>query len=65
MNGDYLAARCMYTNEATEIACKTLILVTERQPNNALYQQLITQEAKLVSITTSQHIEAIGNAMTP
>ena len=42
-----------------------LIFVTERQPNNALYQQLITQEAKLESITISRHIEAIDDAMAP
>ena len=42
-----------------------VFLVTERQPNNELYQQLIAQEAKLESITTSHHIEAIGDAMAP
>jgi dimethylamine/trimethylamine dehydrogenase len=64
-NSDNLEARCIYTNEATEIACKTLILVTERQPNNTLYQQLIAQEANLEGATTSHHIEVIGDAMAP
>ena len=58
-NGDNLEARCIYTNEATEIACKTLILVTERQPNNTLYQQLIAQEANLEGSTTGRYIEVI------
>ena len=42
-----------------------MILVTERQPNNTLYQQLITQEANLEGATTSHRIEAIGDAMAP
>ena len=64
-NGDNLEARCIYTNEATEIACKTLILVTERQPNNTLYQQLIAQEEKLEGAADRRHIEAIGDALAP
>jgi dimethylamine/trimethylamine dehydrogenase len=64
-NGDNLEARSIYTNEAIEITCKTLILVTERQPNNTLYQQLIEQEAKLEGVTTSRHIEVIGDVMAP
>ena len=64
-NGDNLETRCIYTNEVTEVACKTLILVTERQPNNTLYQQLIEQEASLEDSSTGRYIEAIGDAMSP
>ena len=64
VNGDYLEVRCIYTNEATELACKTLILVTERLPNITLYQQLL-QQASLGSETPKRHIELIGDALAP
>ncbi|MDP7554004.1 MAG: FAD-dependent oxidoreductase [Candidatus Thioglobus sp.] len=63
-NGDTLEMRCIYTNEATELACKTLILVTERLPNRTLYLQLL-QEASLDSDTPKRHIELIGDALAP
>jgi len=64
VNGDNLEMRCIYTNEATELACKTLILVTERLPNITLYQQLL-QQASLGSETPKRHIELIGDALAP
>jgi len=64
-NSDNLEARCIYTNKIIEIACKTLILVTERLPNNALYEQLIRQEKNLKGVSKKKHIEAIGDAMAP
>ena len=64
VNGDNLEMRCIYTNEATELACKTLILVTERLPNITLYQQLV-QQASIDSETPKRHLELIGDALAP
>ena len=64
VNGDYLEVRCIYTNEATELACKTLILVTERLPNITLYQQLV-QQAPIDSEAPKRHLELIGDALAP
>ena len=64
VNGDNLEMRCIYTNDATELACKTLILVTERLPNITLYQQLV-QQASIDSETPKRHLELIGDALAP
>ena len=64
VNGDNLEMRCIYTNEATELACKTLILVTERLPNITLYQQLV-QQAPIDSEAPKRHLELIGDALAP
>jgi dimethylamine/trimethylamine dehydrogenase len=64
VNGDNLEMRCIYTNEATELACKTLILVTERLPNITLYQQLV-QQAHIDSDAPKRHLELIGDALAP
>ncbi len=64
VNGDNLVMRCIYTNEATELACKTLILVTERLPNITLYQQLV-QQASIDSEAPKRHLELIGDALAP
>ena len=64
VNGDNLEMRCIYTNEATELACKTLILVTERLPNITLYQQLV-QQASIDSEAPKRHLELIGDALAP
>ncbi len=64
VNGDNLEMRCIYTNEATELACKTLILVTERLPNITLYQQLV-QQAPIDSEAPKHHLELIGDALAP
>ena len=64
VNGDNLEMRCIYTNEATELACKTLILVTERLPNITLYQQL-AQQASIDSEAPKRHLELIGDALAP
>ena len=64
VNGDNLEMRCIYTNEATELACKTLILVTERLPNITLYQQL-AQQASIDSEAPKSHLELIGDALAP
>ena len=64
VNGDNLVMRCIYTNEATELACKTLILVTERLPNITLYQQLV-QQASIDSEAPKSHLELIGDALAP
>ena len=64
VNGDNLEMRCTYTNEATELACKTLILVTERLPNITLYQQLV-QQAPIDSEAPKRHLELIGDALAP
>jgi len=64
VNGENLETRCVYTNEATDLACKTLILVTERFPNRVLYQQLV-QQASLDSEVPKRHIELIGDALAP
>ena len=64
VNGDNLVMRCIYTNEATELACKTLILVTERLPNITLYQQL-AQQASIDSEAPKSHLELIGDALAP
>ena len=64
VNGDNLVMRCIYTNEATELACKTLILITERLPNITLYQQLV-QQAPIDSEAPKRHLELIGDALAP
>jgi len=57
--GNNLELRCVFTGDKTNIACKTLILVTERSPNDKLYKQLIKQEEG------SKHIQLIGDAEAP
>ena len=57
--GNNLESRCVFTGDKTNIACKTLILVTERSPNDTLYNQLIKQEKG------SRHIQLIGDAEAP
>jgi dimethylamine/trimethylamine dehydrogenase len=57
--GNSLESRCVFTGDKKNIVCKTLILVTERSPNDTLYNQLIKEEEG------SRHIQLIGDAEAP
>jgi len=50
---------CIYTNEQHAIKCNHLLPVTQRQPNDALYQELLDDERLTGSITL------IGDAQAP
>lgn len=62
--GDRLTANCVYTGSAEDIACDTLILVTERAPNDGLYLELKERkdETEKAGIRT---LECIGDAYSP
>ncbi len=57
-----IVASCVYTGREIDIACSSLVLVTERAPRNGLYKDLLSTEA---ARTGDLHIERIGDAMAP
>ena len=62
--GYNLIAQCVFTGSKTTIACKTIIMVTERIPNCGLYDKLIEQEEALGE-NSKKHIKLIGDAEAP
>jgi len=58
INCNTLISNCIYSRTETLTPCKTLILVTERQPNDGLFLQL--QQQQLYS-----HLALIGDAYAP
>ena len=61
---DTVETRCLFSGHRQLIACKTLVLVTQRTSNNDLLAKI--KEADFSSIRQHiTHIEAIGDALAP
>ena len=63
-DGQSLICQCVFTGNKIIIACKTIIMVTERIPNCSLYDQLIEQEEALGE-NSKKYIKLIGDAEAP
>ena len=63
-DGQSLVTQCVFTGNKTTIDCKTIIMVTERIPNCALYNELIKQEEALGE-SSKKYIKLIGDAEAP
>jgi len=63
-DGQSLIGQCVFTGNKIIIACKTIIMVTERIPNCSLYDQLIEQEEALGE-NSKKYIKLIGDAEAP
>ena len=64
VNDHRIETRCIYTGASTEIDCSTLLLVTERTPDTALYEDLLDMQEQDES-KADWHIELIGDALAP
>lgn len=53
-----LALRSVYTGQTREVECETAVLVTSRLPNDALYLELVTQQAEA-------SVRPVGDAFSP
>ncbi len=63
-SGLTLQLACIYTGKSTTLACANLLLVTMRDAQDQLYQQLLAREAQWAAAGIA-HIRAIGDAHAP
>lgn len=58
---DYVSLSCRLSNTESEMACDAVVLVTDRLPNDALYQALKSEFAQ----QASKSLRIIGDAEAP
>ena len=64
--GDGLALQlaCTYTGQTTPLSCANLLLVTMRDANDDLYQQLLARQHEW-GLAGIKQVQAIGDALAP
>jgi dimethylamine/trimethylamine dehydrogenase len=60
-----VVTNCVYTGSKMEIACRTLVLVTERSPRKELFGELLQAEGGRDADVANLHVERIGDALAP
>jgi dimethylamine/trimethylamine dehydrogenase len=62
--GDAATLACVWSDRETKVACTSVLTVTARLPNDALYQSLLTRESEW-SAAGVHHVDCIGDALAP
>ncbi len=60
----YVELACVFTDNITQYDCDTLVLVTERIPNDQIYQNL-QNEKKIFSKSRIKTIQLLGDCLAP
>ncbi|NIB42190.1 NADH:flavin oxidoreductase [Pseudomaricurvus alkylphenolicus] len=61
---DYVELGCVYTGKSQQLACDSLVLVTERLPNDSVYQELLANP-EAVKESGIDHLQSLGDCLAP
>ena len=64
VHNGYVKLSCIFTDKKTHYDCETLVLVTERLPNDHIYKNLQNDKSNF-SKTRIKTVERIGDCLAP
>jgi dimethylamine/trimethylamine dehydrogenase len=64
-DGESASLECIYTSEVRAHATDTLVLVTSREPQDALYRELVAEESLEQRQGAPATIQRIGDCLQP